>query len=46
MHWVGLGWVDTADGLGWIGSNKMDAWTTVLWTSVKTSRHVLETSIL
>jgi len=29
LGWVGLG--QSADGLGWIGSHKMDPWTT-LWT--------------
>ena len=27
MSWVGLG--QSADGLGWIGSHKMDQWTTL-----------------
>ena len=26
--WVGLG--ESADGLGWIGSHKVDPWTTVM----------------
>ena len=32
-YWVGLGWVvlgQSADGLGWIGSHKMDPWTTLV----------------
>ena len=29
MGWVGLG--QSADGLGWIGSHKMDPWTTLGW---------------
>ena len=28
MGWVGLG--QSADGLGWVGSHKMDPWTTLL----------------
>ena len=28
MGWVGLG--QSADGLSWIGSHKMDPWTTVM----------------
>jgi len=28
VGWVGLG--QSADGLGWIGSHKMDPWTTLM----------------
>jgi len=28
MGWVGLG--QSADGMGWIGSHKMDTWTTLV----------------
>jgi len=31
MGWVGLG--QSADGLGWIGSHKMDPRTTLVWPS-------------
>ena len=35
LGWVGLG--HSADGLGWIGSNKMDPWTTLARPRVKGS---------
>ena len=32
MGWVGLG--QSADGLDWIGSHKMDPWTTLEWIAL------------
>jgi len=32
VGWVGL--VQSADGLGWVGSHKMDPWTTLVCLSV------------
>ena len=37
--WVGFGWVglgQSADGLGWIGSHKMDPWTTLAYSDTIT----------
>jgi len=38
--WVGLG--QSADGLGWIGSHKMDPWTTLVGTSCITNPQHIE----
>jgi len=37
LQWVGLG--QSADGLGWIGSHKMDPWTTLTGTASGRSVH-------
>jgi len=34
-----MGWVDPWVGLGWIGSHKMDPWTTLICTSLQTDNH-------
>jgi len=36
VGWVGLG--QSADGLGWIGSNKVDLWTTPVQRTETTER--------
>jgi len=36
LYWVGLG--QSADGLGWIGSHKMDPWTTLWRAAVRLAK--------
>jgi len=38
VGWVGLG--QSADGLGWIGSHKMDPWTTLATAVDKVSTDI------